>query len=303
MKYYLLFALSLLLVETAKPSPPPTVEGSSVLVLDAHTGNTLFSRNPDEPRSVGSTQKLLTSLVIVDNGNLDHIVTIEPFDEHTEPTMLNLKPGDRYTREQLLTALLVKSPNDVARALARDEAGSLENFSKMMNEKAISLGATSSHFVNPNGLPIANQYSTATDMGKIAMAVYQNPFLRSIIATRYFPFHFANGTSHLLENSNHTLINNSFCNGMKTGYTNKSKHCLLSSGSYGGHDVIVVILGAKDRKRLFDDSAELLRWGLGLPPETKHFMNVIHHSSTSSGRAPKPHHHRKNKKKTAPSHA
>lgn len=272
--------------------PPPEVAGKSVLVLDAHNGNILYSRNPDEPRTVGSTQKLLTALVIVDRGDLNHLVTIQPFDEQTEPTMLNLRPGDSYSREELLTALLVKSPNDVARALARDEAGSLEDFALLMNEKAASLGATSSHFVNPNGLPKPNQYSTATDMGKIAMAVYRVPLLRKIIATRYYPFRYANGTTRTLENSNHALIYNSFCNGMKTGYTQKSQHCLVSSGTYGGRDVIVVILGEKDRRRLFTDSADLLRWGLGLPPAEKKFIDIIHRPSSSTGRR---HRHRRHK--------
>ena len=111
-----------------------------------------------------------------------------------------------------------------------------------------------------------------------------------------FPFHYANGTTGLLENTNHTMRDNPFCNGMKTGYTDKSKHCLLSSGSYGGRDIIVVILGSEHRKRLFDDSAELLRWGLGLPPGTKHFMNIIHHSRTSSEAIPATHHHRRHRK-------
>ena len=298
MKFFKLFALLTLLISLPchAMTPPPAVEGGSVVVLDVHTGNVLYSKNPNERRPVGSTQKLLTALVVVDRGNLDHMVTIEPFDEHTEPTMLNLKPGESYSREQLLTALLVKSPNDVARALARDEAGSLENFAELMNQKAVLLGANSSHFVNPNGLPAPGQYSTASDMSKFAMAVYHTPLLRSIIATKYFPFHYANGTTGLLENTNHTMRDNPFCNGMKTGYTDKSKHCLLSSGSYGGRDIIVVILGSEHRKRLFDDSAELLRWGLGLPPGTKHFMNIIHHSRTSSEAIPATHHHRRHRK-------
>ena len=77
----------------------------------------LYQRNPDEKRPVGSTQKLLTSLIVAEKGDLDKEVTIDPSDENAEPTTLQLKPGTSYTRGILLTALLVKSPNDVARAL------------------------------------------------------------------------------------------------------------------------------------------------------------------------------------------
>lgn len=266
MKFLFSFFLFAFVAHSA--TPPPDVHGASVVVIDANNGSLLYSRNPNEQRPVGSTQKLLTALVIVEQGDLNHLVTIEPIDEKTEPTMLGLKPGDRYTRLQLLTALLVKSPNDVARALARDAAGSLEAFAGLMNSKAAALGMNSSHFVTPNGLPAPGQYSTASDMARLGYAVYHNPTLRSIIATRYYPFRKADGRVEMLKNTNSTMQRNSFCNGMKTGYTNKSQHCLLTSGCYQGHDAITVILGSNDRHQLFNDSTRLLCWALGIPLPT-----------------------------------
>lgn len=288
-----LFSFFLFAVVAHSTTPPPDVHGRSVVVIDANNGNALYSRNPNEQRPVGSTQKLLTALVIVERGDLNHLVTIEPFDEKTEPTMLGLKPGECYTRQQLLTALLVKSPNDVARALARDEAGSLEAFAILMNNKAAELGMNSSHFVNPNGLPAPGQYSTAADMARLAYAVYHNPILRPIIATKYYPFRKANGSVDILKNTNSTMQRNSFCNGMKTGYTNKSQHCLLSSGCYQGHDAITVILGCTDRRQLFNDSTKLLCWALGIPltPVSLHRQ----HTATPS---PAPvHHHRRHSRR------
>jgi len=243
---------------------PPVVKGVSVIVVDAHTGGVFYERNADEKRPVGSTQKLLTSLLVAERGNLEKDVVIEPDDEHAEPTKLQLVPHTTYTRRELLTALLVKSPNDVARALGRDYAGTLEEFSTAMNSKALELGATSSHFVNPNGLPADDQYSTAADMAKIARAAYANPILRPIMATKYLPFRYADGHVSMLRNTNQTMRDNWFCNGMKTGYTDKAKHCLVTSGSYNGREVITVILGST-KTRVFTDSAILLRWALGLP--------------------------------------
>ncbi len=251
----------------ATPPQPPNVKGASLIVVDANTGAVFLERNSSEKRPVGSTQKLLTALIVAERGNLDHEVVIDPLDEVAEPTTLQLKPGTSYDRRTLLTALLVKSPNDVARALGRDEGGSYEQFAAVMNAKAASLGATSSHFVNPNGLPADDQYSTASDMSKIARAAYANPILRPIMVTKYFPFRYADGHVHMLRNTNQTMRDNWFCTGMKTGYTDKAKHCLVSSGSYNGRDVISVILGSS-KERIFSDSAQVLRWALGLPQES-----------------------------------
>lgn len=250
----------------ASSERPPDVRAASVVLMDARTGEVLFQQNPDEKRAVASTQKLLTSLIVAEQGNLEKPVVIEPIDEATEPTSLQLKPGTSYSRGYLLQALLVKSANDVARALGRDVAGSIEGFADMMNRRAASLGATSSHFVNPNGLPIPDQYSTAADMAKIARAAHANPVLRPIMTIKYLPFRYADGRVHMLQNTNRTMREHWFCTGMKTGYTDAAKHCLVSSGEYGGREVICVILGGS-KERVFNDSARMLRWGLGLPQE------------------------------------
>lgn len=263
---FILLLLSPLSLATAAP-PPPEVKAASAVLIDALTGEVLYQHNPNERRPVASTQKLLTSLIVAEQGNLEKPVVIEPVDEATEPTTLQLKPGTSYTRAYLLQALLVKSANDVARALGRDVAGSIDGFAAMMNRRAAALGATSSHFVNPNGLPIPDQYSTAADMAKIARAAHANAVLRPIMTIKYLPFRYADGRVHMLQNTNRTLRENWFCTGMKTGYTDAAKHCLVSSGEYNGREVICVILGGS-KERVFNDSARMLRWGLGLPQES-----------------------------------
>jgi serine-type D-Ala-D-Ala carboxypeptidase (penicillin-binding protein 5/6) len=251
----------------AAAPPPPEVKAVSVVLIDAITGDVLYQKNPNERRPVASTQKLLTSLIVAEQGNLDKEVVIQPIDEATEPTTLQLKPGTSYSRGYLLQALLVKSANDVARALGRDLAGSIEGFAEMMNRRAAALGATSSHFVNPNGLPVPDQYSTAYDMAKIARAAHANPILRPIMTIKYLPFRYADGHIHMLQNTNRTMRENWFCTGMKTGYTEAAKHCLISSGEWNGREVICVMLGGS-KERVFNDSARMLRWGLGLPHES-----------------------------------
>ena len=254
------------LVEEATPTPTvsgvvPSTRAVSVIVVDARSGGILYEKNADQVRPAASTQKLLTALIVAENGFLDRQVTVQPVDTLAEPVRLNIKPGDSYQRIDLLRALLVKSPNDVARCLARDNAGSVEAFAEVMNERARQLGATSSHFLNPNGLPVPGQYSTARDLSIIARAAYANPTIRSITCLRTLVFRFANGRTRELENTNQVLKRLPYCNGLKTGYTEAAGHCLIASGTRPGRDVIVVVLG-DSKSSVWRDASALLSWGL-----------------------------------------
>lgn len=242
---------------------PPAVHGESAILVDVNSGRVLYNKNSRAPRAVASTQKLLTALIVAEEGNLWQNVTIQSQDTGVPPTKLYLKPGQTYSRFELLQALLVKSANDVACALARDNAGSIEAFAEKMNRRAAQLGAKASHFVNANGLPAEGQFSTARDMAIIARNAYAHPILRRIVATKSFEFHFADGRVRELTNTNRVLRTSPFCNGMKTGYTDAAGHCLVSSGQNKGRDVIAVILGS-NKAHVWDDSQKLLEWGLQL---------------------------------------
>jgi D-alanyl-D-alanine carboxypeptidase (penicillin-binding protein 5/6) len=242
----------------------PLTRAASVVVADAVNGQVLYEKNSNEMRQPASTQKLLTALVIVESGNLDKSLRVQLSDTQTEEVKLGVRPGEIYTRRELLQVLLVHSVNDVARALARDNAGSVEAFAVKMNAKAQELGMRHSHFVNPNGLPAPDQYSTARDMTRLALAAYRSPTIRGIVSTKSLNFQFANGRMQEYKNTNHVLRDYPYCTGMKTGYTQAAGHCLISSGSKNGREVIVVALGDKDRSWLWRDSCSLLAWGLSL---------------------------------------
>ena len=250
-------------MQPSDPARVPNTRATSVLVVDARTGQVLTEKNADQPRPAASTQKLLTALIVAESGYLDRPVTVQPIDTFAEPVKLNIRPGETYQRIDLLRALLVKSANDVARCLARDNAGSIEIFADKMNFRAQQLGATHSHFLNPNGLPIPGQYSTARDLSVIARAAYANPTIRSIVCLPQLVFRYANGRTRELENTNKVLKRFPFCNGMKTGYTEAAGHCLIASGSRPGRDVIVVVLG-DTKSGVWSDAASLLSWGLWL---------------------------------------
>ena len=242
----------------------PRTRAQSVLVADAVTGHVLYEKNADEQRPPASTQKLLTALVIIESGDLGQKVRVQESDTQVEPVKLGFRPGEVYTRRELLEVLLVHSVNDVACALARDNAGSVEAFAEKMNAKALELGMRHSHFVNPNGLPAPNQYSTARDMARLALAAYRSSTIRSIVSTKSMYFRFASGRVQEFKNTNLILRDYPYCTGMKTGYTEAAGHCLVSSGSGNGREVIAVVLGERSRSWLWRDSSSLLAWGLAL---------------------------------------
>ncbi|MGH8047400.1 MAG: D-alanyl-D-alanine carboxypeptidase family protein [Chthoniobacterales bacterium] len=259
----ILIAILLLPAAFGADAPAPAIFGKSAILFDANTGEVLYKKNDTMRTPIASTQKLLTSLLIVKAGNLQGELSVAKEATLQSPTKLYLKAGDHYERRALLTALLVKSANDVAYALAIDNAGNIPDFAAKMNAEARKLGAKNSNFVNPNGLPNPAQYSTARDLACIARAAYRNPTLRDIVDRPLYQFTYADGHTALLTNTNRVLRTYSFCNGMKTGYTDLAGHCLVASGSYGGKDMIAVVLKS-DKAHVWDDAAKLLEYGLGI---------------------------------------
>lgn len=248
----------------AVPGSIPKTSAASIIVINVANGQVLYEKNADAIRAPASTTKLLTGLIVAESGNLNAPVTVQQTDTLAEPVKLNIKPGDTYQRYDLLRALLVKSPNDVARCLARDNAGSIEAFAEKMNARALACGARNSHWVNPNGLPDARQYSTARDLSSIARVAYANPTIRSIVCLPQLMFRYANGRTRELENTNKLLKRLPYCNGMKTGYTEAAGKCLIASGTNGGKNVIVVVLG-DSHSGVWRDAGALLAWALFNP--------------------------------------
>jgi len=248
--------------ETPQPATPaPTVAAKRVIVVDFKSGKVLFAKNALEQCHIASLQKMLTALCVVDKGNLEQKVTIASTDTKVEPSKLYIAAGQQYTRAYLLKALLVKSGNDLARALARDNAGSQVKFSAVMNAKARSLGATRSNFINAHGLTDSKQYSTAYDAAIIARAAYNNPILRSYMGCKTYTFKYSNGKTKVLKNTNKVLFSLPYCTGLKTGTTRASGRCLASAGTLNGRTVIAICLGS-DSQNIWKDSEKMLRWAL-----------------------------------------
>ncbi len=241
---------------------PPKITAERVIVIDPASGEVLYEKNADKRGAIASTQKLLTALLVVEKGDLDGMLTVAKSDSDCAPVRLGIKEGEQYSRRQLLTALMVKSSNDIAQALARDHSGSVEAFVTAMNAKAKELGLQDSLFRNPHGLPSEpEQYSTARNLSKIAAAADQNPDIRTMIKTKRFVFERAGLSSLTLENTNRVLHNYSVCDGMKTGFTNAAGYCLVASGEKNGKRRIVVVLNG-GKIGVWADAQALLEWAV-----------------------------------------
>ncbi|MEY5026306.1 MAG: hypothetical protein RLZZ244_1834 [Verrucomicrobiota bacterium] len=247
--------------ERSRDGGVPEIHAASAVVVDAQTGEVLFAHNADQERAVASTQKLMTALLVCEAGGLEKPLTVQRSDTWAEPSKLDIQAGEVYRRIDLLKVLMVKSMNDVARALARDNAGSVDAFADKMNARAAELGMGRSHFVNPNGLPAPGQHSTARDMAKLALAAYRVKAIREAVRLKELKWQHPSGQVSQFQNTNRVLTSLPACNGMKTGYTVAAGFCLVSSASMGGKDVISVVLG-DSKPFVWKDSHKLLTWAL-----------------------------------------
>lgn len=248
------------LITPTTPAPKPNC--AAVCVIDPNNGKILYAYNANQRRQVASTQKIITALCVCDEKKLDKMVTIHASDNLAPPIRLNLKPGTQYRKLDLLRAMLTGSFNDIAVALARDTAGSVDAFVARMNARARRMHMYDTHFANPNGLP-AEQYSTAHDMALAACYAYNNRVIRSCINIPEYDFRKADGSVRRIRSTNRLLRQYPWVQGMKTGYTNLAGKCLISCGSVDGRAVIVVVLGSTSTK-VWGESLKYLKWALGI---------------------------------------
>ena len=246
---------------------PLKAEGA--IVLEAATGKALYEKNADAPYFPASTTKIMTALLVIEAGDLDRVVEIGPEEASVGESSLEIKPGERYTRRQLLFGLMLKSANDVAHALGRDNAGTIEAFALKMTHRARELGATSTTFKNPHGLHHVEHFTTARDLAVIARAAMQQPFFRQLVSTQKFTWERPVIPPETRELWNHNRLLTRFegCTGVKTGYTRPAQHTLVSAALRDHREVIAVVLhdGKLDK---WEDSMLLLSYGLAPPTET-----------------------------------
>jgi D-alanyl-D-alanine carboxypeptidase (penicillin-binding protein 5/6) len=248
------------------------VAAQGAIVIDAFTGKSCFEKNADKPFYPASTTKILTALLVIEEGNLDKEVVIELPDTQVEPSAIEFHPGERYTRRELLYALLLKSANDVAQALARDNAGSIQAFAEKMTKRAAELGAVSSHFMNPHGLHNPQHYTTPRDLCLIARAAMQQPLFRQIVSTQTHTWPSPGCPVHL---TNHNRLLGKFpgCTGIKTGYTVPAQQVLASAALWGTREAISIVMHT-DKPGIWEDSKAMLTKALEEAPPDESIQSI-----------------------------
>jgi D-alanyl-D-alanine carboxypeptidase (penicillin-binding protein 5/6) len=231
----------------------------AAVLMEMQTGKILWAKNKDLPRPPASTAKILTAFVTIDGARLKEIVTVTVAATTNKSSAVSLQGGEQLAVQDLLYALLLQSSNDAALALASHVGGSTPKFVQLMNQKARSLGALHSHFLNPTGLPQRGQVTTARDLAVITKAALANPEFRQIVATKSYPWKSLKWEG-VLENSNELLKSYDGAIGVKTGNTREAGHCLVAAAQRGDETLIAVVLGSQE-KAVWQDAKNLLDYG------------------------------------------
>lgn len=237
-----------------------TTSAKAHILINADTMEILDSSNAHMRLPMASTTKLMTSLLLAEQGDLEREVTVTEEMVTVEGSSMGLLPGDTVSRYELLVGMLLPSGNDAANTAAICVAGSVADFAEMMNRKAAELGMKNTSFATPSGLDKEEHYSTAYDMALLAAEVLKVPVLSDIVSKEKITVSFgAPPYQRVLYNHNKLLGSYKYCIGLKTGFTKRAGRCLVTAAERDGCRVIAVTLNAPDD---WNDHKKLLEYGL-----------------------------------------
>ncbi len=219
------------------------VTAKSFVIMDAKTGQILLAYNPQIFYPPASTLKVMTAMLVAERLKMDDKVTVSAQAAAAPPSKIKIKPGEVYTVQELLYALLLSSANDAARALAEKVSGSEEEFARELTRKVREWGAYRTTLATANGLPADNQYSTAQDLAMLFKRAMDNPELAKIMGTKYYQIQ----GDRELRNHNRFLFTTPLAVGGKTGYTRASKHTYVGEFKNGDQAIIISMMGSQKK--------------------------------------------------------
>jgi D-alanyl-D-alanine carboxypeptidase (penicillin-binding protein 5/6) len=249
----------------AAPPPvaarPPSISAPSAIVIDASTGDRLYARSARSRRSIASTTKLMTALVTLERTRANEVFAAPPYPGGSGESTIGLRAGERMSVHDLLRALMLPSANDAAYDLAVNIGGSRSRFVRLMNAHARALGLDDTHYSTPVGLDDAGNYSTASDLARLAARLMHNSRLAHIVN---LPSAVLRTGSHprRVVNRNDLVASHRFVDGVKTGHTSRAGYVLVGAAHGNGARVISVVLGTSSIAARDADSLALLRWGV-----------------------------------------
>lgn len=229
------------------------------MLIDDSTGYVISQKNANEPRFMASLTKMMTCLLALENGNMADTVQITNDVFICKDSRVRL--GEGYLLGDLLYEMMLQSDNDAAYALAKHIAGDTLKFCDMMNEKAVYLGMSSTHFSNPNGMPAPDNYSTANDLLRLARYAMRDSVFAEIVGTTEKSVPLIDGRHMDCRNTNVLLSSYEGCFGVKTGYTRQAGNCLASAATRDGTTLYLVLLNSRSMRSRFTESAILLDYG------------------------------------------
>jgi D-alanyl-D-alanine carboxypeptidase (penicillin-binding protein 5/6) len=241
----------------------PITGAEAACMIDADTGKIMYRVNPTKWMHPASTTKIVTLITALDQGKdkMNSPVSISTNAANTEPSSLEIAPGDQISLKEMLRGMMVVSGNDAAVAVAETLGGSVSGFADMMNAEAAKMGALHTHFVNPNGLTAAHHYTTAVDMARMAAYGMKNyPEFRYIVSlTSYdMPYMDSRPAKHVTTTNLFLTSGYDGANGIKTGYTQAAGDCLVASATRNGHTLVLVLFNDDDR---WTDAPTILDYG------------------------------------------
>ena len=237
----------------------PKTNSRRYIVYDRISKSMIIGKNEDVKSAMASTTKIMTTIVILEKSDLDETVTVSAKAGGTGGSRLGLKRGDKASVKDLLYGLMLRSGNDAAVALAEHVGGSVKEFAELMNEKAIELGLTNTHFVTPHGLDDANHYTTALELAKLTDYAMDNETFAKIVGTKSTTI-YINNQSRQINNTNELLGVLNGVVGVKTGFTNNAGRCLVTETKRNNMDIITIVLGADTKKDRTKDSVNLIEY-------------------------------------------
>ncbi len=225
----------------------------SAVLMDVDTGTVIFNKNMDDQLPPASITKIMTMLLVmeeVEKGKLqwNDMVRTSEYAASMGGSQIFLEPGEEMTVEDMLKGVAMASANDASVALAEKISGSEEAFVQKMNEKAKQLGMTNTHFVNPNGLPADNHYTTAHDIALMSKELMKYEQITKYTGAYQDYLRKDTDRPFWLVNTNKLVRFYDGVDGLKTGYTREAKFCLAATAKKDNFRVIAVVLGEPDTK-------------------------------------------------------
>ena len=257
---------------------PKSLAADSAIVMELSTGTVLYSKNIHRKHYPASITKILTTLLTIENCDLDAVHTFTYEEAHgieMGSSSLYCVPGEKFTVEKMLYGIMLQSANEMCLAAADEAAGTVDAFVDMMNQRVASLGLTDTHFANPNGLHDPEHYTTAYDMAVIARAAWQNPTFRKVTGTKTYSMGKTNkrkADQIMTLLNHHQMINGyknpeyeyKYCVGGKTGYTSNAGNTLVTYAEKDGMQLVAVVMKSTSPPTVpneYTDSTKLLNYG------------------------------------------